>query len=445
MAEQLEIVFTERGGAGVTPQSQPSAPDEHSQPQGRAPGPADKVTGPKKPDSTAGRDIENAVLKVANVLGVGGLTGTAIQLRRAFTDLFESVTASAKAVDANRRADAGGGSPSAEIKGPPKSSEIPKPGDVAAPPITAKPPGPRIPNVGTFERQAAKGDIAGPPVTQAVRGPVPNVGWFERMTAAKGGATAPPVVGSGIPGPAVAAPVTGPAVGAGTAASGMARLAAIAGPAALAVAALTAGVVAGALVVKKAFDVMNSEATRLAGLSGSLSASTSLNAVRAEFADIRRASRIGPQLANVNNASGQVSAKMADVVTELLKVVVDATNSFQPLVPVLVNTLDLLAAGIPVISDAVVAVHQFLTGDFAAAKNFDEKEQANLKRLVESIGALIRNEIEDKKNKEEDIFAGYFLGNFGERPGAKPKPPRAPPKPKAPVRFGNPVGGFVRP
>ncbi len=437
MAEQLEIIWTEKAGASATPQSQPSAPDSQS-PSDRTPGPSDRVVGPKKPDSQGiGRDLENAAQKIANALGIGGLTGTALELRKAFSRLYESVTAAEKAVESKRSADVGGGGPSGEIKGPPsKSGGVSSPsGEVEAPPIIRKPLNPAIPNVGAFERQAAKGEIAGPAVTRAVKGPIPNVGWFERMTAAKEGAAAPPVVGGGVPGIPVPPPVVGPAAGAGTAASGMARLAAVAGPAALAVAALTAGVVAGAVAVKKAFDVMNHEAERLSGLSGHLAASTTINAVRAEFSDIRRASRIGPQLASVNDASGQIMSKIADVNTELLKVVVDFANAFKPALPLLINTLDLVAAGIPVATDTLVAILQVFTLKIDEAIDIDERERANLNRLVGSIDRLLKNEIEDAKALAQDPFAVAFLGNFGNRPG-KPPAIRAPPKPKPPAPGG---------
>jgi hypothetical protein len=442
MAEQFEIVLTERGGAGATPQQQPSAPSES--PLERTPGPSDKVTGPKKPDNQGvGRDLENAAQKIATALGIGGLTGTAIELRKAFGRLYESVTAAEKAVEAKRRADTGASGVTGEVKGPPAKTGLPNPSEPTAPPVTAKPPGLAVPKVGTFERQSAKGDIPAPPVTRAVTAPIPSIGWFERTAAAKGTAVAPPVAVSGVP---VAPPVVGPQAGAGATEAGMARLAAAAGPAAIAVGALTIAVVGGAVAIKKTFDLMNSEANRLAGLSGALSASTSLNSVRAEFADIRRAQRIGPQLANVNDASGQIQAKIADINTELLRVVVNFADAFRPLVPLLTNTLDLIAAGIPVTTDTMIAIIQFLQGKLEPALELDAKERANLARLASSINRLITNEVEDRKAMAEDPFAAAFLGNFGQRP-EKPQAQRAPPK-KAPNLEGKgkplPGSGFLR-
>src|SRR4051812_535203 len=126
MSAQLEVIFTDRGQAPEPKASSQPAPGESAQQsqQHRAPGPADKVTGPKKSEPLSlTKDLETAAQKVGNALGVGGLTGTAIELRRAFNELFTSVTASARAVS-ERKADIGGGR-TGEVKGPASKASLP--------------------------------------------------------------------------------------------------------------------------------------------------------------------------------------------------------------------------------------------------------------------------------------------------------------------------------
>ncbi len=391
MAEQLEVIFVDKAGASATPQSNPSAPgDGQSSP--RTPGPADRVVGPKKPDGQGiGRDLENAAQKIANALGIGGLTGTALELRKAFGRLYESVTAAESAVESKRRADIGGGGGSGEIKGPPKPLS----------PAVSAPPG--IPSVGAFERQMAKGEVTGPAVSRAVRGPTPNVGWFERMTAAKGGAAAPPVSGvPAVPGVPVALPVVGPTAGAGTAASGMARLAAAAGPAALAIGAIVGAIAVGVTVIKKTFAAIDKETERLSGFSGNLAGAQARAEIRQMGADMRRAQRIGPQLARARDFTSQVETQIADLKTSMIKFGLDVAEG---------------VGGIPkALGDANSKIEDAFK--ILVAEATGTKEEA--KQIAKDIAEL--RKIEEKKRRDKadaedlkiysDPFMDMFTGNF---------------------------------
>jgi len=408
MAEQLEVIFVDQAGASTTPRQSPSAPDDsgNSSPS-RTPGPADRVVGPKKPDSQGiGRDLENAAQRIANALGIGGLTGTALELRKAFSRLYESVTSAEKAVESKRRADSGNGSTgvSGEVKGPVKP--VPKPGDIEAPPVIRKPLNPSVPNVGTFERQAAKGDIAGPAVSQAVRGPTPNIGWFERMTAARGGAAAPPVSGSGIPpavpGVPVAPPVVGPMAGAGTAASGMARLAAAAGPAALAVAGIAGAIAAGVVVIKKTFAAIDKETERLSGYSGALAGAQARAEIRQLGADMRRAQRIGPQLARARDFTSSVETKIADLKTSMLKFGLDVSEGI---------------GGIPkALGDAnskIEDAFKILVAEATGTKEEAKEVRKQLEKMrAEAERARKKAEEKDALMNFGDDFMDAFLGQF---------------------------------
>lgn len=185
----------------------------------------------------------------------------------------------------------------------------------------------------------------------------------------------------------------------------MGRLAAAAGPAALAVAALGAAVIGGVVAVKKLSDGLNAEGDRLARFSGEITGAQANKGVREEFADIRRADRIGPQLAGVMEASSQIQAKIADVNTELLKFVVDLVNDLKPVLPVVVNSLGVVATGIPVGIDFFRAIYELATGKLEEATTIDEQERKTFERFSQAVARLALNARDEEIGEDPAISA----------------------------------------
>ncbi|MGH8743514.1 MAG: hypothetical protein ACREUY_04470 [Burkholderiales bacterium] len=368
MSAQLEIVFTDRGGEGPPKQS-PSAP-EPAQSAERTPGPSDKVAGPKKAETNLTRDLESAAKMIGGALGFGGLTGTAIELRRAFSNLYEAVTGAAHETNKarNRRADVSSGELPGEVKGPPASASLPAPAPPSSP--SAKPPNP----VGSVIRKPGQ----------------------------------PPPLPTGITGPTPAPPVAGPAA-AGSSAALIGRLAAAAEPAAVAIGVLTVAAVGGAIAIKRAFDVFAKEADRLSGFSAQLSGATARSDIRAEFASLRRANRIGPDLARVEDSTSRIQTKITDLNTEMLRVLLKIYGAIEPLMPYLEGTIGIAAGSIAAAVANIEIVIATISNDstYLASASVD---------FVDAIAA-IRTAVDDikngmKKDDENDQYMDAFLANF---------------------------------
>ncbi len=410
---QFEVIFTDKAGAGAQPQQNPSAPGGGFTPSDRTPGPADKVLGPKKSDAKGiGIDVENAVQKVANVLGVGGLTGTALELRKAFSRLYESVMASSKAVEQKQRTDSVVPSAPMEMKSP--AAEKPEPVK-----------GPPVPKLG-FEEKGFKYDEVSKtirPMTPAEQderakrslpslqsqgfryNPISQQVVAPRVT----GPTAPPA-GGGFPGVQVAPRVTGPAVGgAAGATSGLARFAAALGPAAIAVGAIAGAIAAGVAIIKKTFAAIDKETERLSGFSGALAGAQARAELRQMGADMRRAQEIGPQLARARDFTSSVETKIADIKTSLIKYSLDVAESVGKLPGE-------VSGAFKEISDDLKIAAKEMAGDKEGAAQM----RADIKALREMEERKRRERMDenDLKNYGDDImdnFLGQFAGGMSGR------------------------------
>lgn len=142
--------------------------------------------------------------------------------------------------------------------------------------------------------------------------------------------------------------------GAGASAGGMARLAAAAGPAAIAIGAIAVGAGAAGFALKKMADTFEAEANRLSGLSGPLANATARSDIRRELADLRRARRIGPQLADFEDMRSRGETAVADIQTEIYSILLDIykdnRGAFEAVVDLLGQIAKLLDKASPVIS-----------------------------------------------------------------------------------------------
>lgn len=143
-------------------------------------------------------------------------------------------------------------------------------------------------------------------------------------------------------GEAAAAGVAASSGGAGLAGQ-IAGAAKALGPFGIAAGVATVAIGGTVYAVKTFTDAMHNEAKRLEGVSAELSVAGSMNDVRAELADIRRADLVGPQLARFENARGRLgdaSAKVMDQIYAALAKIGDEA------VPAILST----AAGVEVVA-----------------------------------------------------------------------------------------------
>lgn len=417
LGPRIEVVFTDETPAAADPRladTVEAAP--HQQP---GPPVTESPTGPRKrwkgeprDERPAAGDAGKAADMVAKALGLGVLSTTASRLADAYGQLWKAVKDSTEAHKAN-------------------ATTVERAIDAELIPTGTAVPGP--PGVGAFERQIAKGEVPAPPQTRAVGGQVPTIGWWERM-AARGTPQAPPVAAgpgaaagaAGAAGAAAGPAAAGGAGAAGQAAGGLAAVSAVAGPLAIAFAAMTAAVVAGGAAVKKLVDVMAAEADRLSGLSADVAGATARSGLRAELADIRRAGRIGPDLAKFEDLRGRGMEKLADIQTELLKIVLQFVTAAEPAINVGIQQLSVIAAGMAVLSDAMLSQLEAAQGNLAAL-TLNADELKNIRRLQKELVKFARMDHEDELADGRDPFMEAFRAQFGKAaPGFPPFPAPAP-------------------
>jgi hypothetical protein len=184
----------------------------------------------------------------------------------------------------------------------------------------------------------------------------------------------------------------------------MARLAAAAGPAALAVAGITAAIAGGVIVIKKTFAAIDQETSRLSGYSGALAGAEARAELRTMFADIRRAQRIGPQLARARDFTSTVETKIADLKTSMLKFGLDVAEG---------------VGGIPKAFDKATQewsdALRILVAEAVGTKEEAKAIKAELARARVDAERQRKFEEEDERLKESgDDFMDAFLGNFSD-------------------------------
>lgn len=142
----------------------------------------------------------------------------------------------------------------------------------------------------------------------------------------------------GVAGAAAAGNVAGAA---SRGASGI--VAAVGGPIGLAVAAVAAGLGVAAIAAVKFSQVVESQTNKLAGFSAPLSAAQAETDIRRELALMRRAQRIGPELAAAERLRSKFEDAMTDLGTEILGVLLKLLEAATPFIEVGIKVLTIFA------------------------------------------------------------------------------------------------------
>ena len=234
------------------------------------------------------------------------------------------------------------------------------------------------------------------------------------------------------------------AAGAGSAAGGaassaagsLAPLAAAGGPVAIAFASVAAAAAGAVLAIKELGSVMGDQAKKLDGYSPEVSMAMGQADIRGEMQSFRRAQAIGPDLAKFENMKSDVEDKLYDVGTEILKVVLDMVNKFEPEIKLATGVLATVPTGIELTIKAIEAIYEAATLQWGKASASMDDIAKLQRKMEQKLSDYIRKKDDQG---EEDPFIGQFFDIMNQRTAAdnRPRPPVPPPPPFPPA---NPVG-----
>lgn len=385
-----QIINEPRQGS---PPAGPPAPAPQGAPQ---PSATPTATTPAQPgeaaDTQSGEAIQaattttvGALQSLANSLGVGGLMTTATNTATALRDLYNAAqraagmgkesaapatpqtpaTSPAMPSTTTPAPQASNQSPSLPSLPAPRSGAMPKPSTGAAPPV--RPPAP-----------VAAGAAAGAGV----------------RAGAGAAASSASVASAG-----------GAAAGAGTGAA-LAGLAAAAGPAAIAVGAVAVAAAGTAIVLKSLHDAFKTEAERLEGLSPEISAASAQADLRAEMADMRRAQQIGPQLGNFTDDMSRMQTAMADLWTQVLKILLDIYEAVRPLIDLATKGVESAAIMLEVISEGFTMIGDYWT----MSREELQQHINNINGMQDRLARVWTRDEELDEDWANDPFMAMFLG-----------------------------------
>ncbi len=206
---------------------------------------------------------------------------------------------------------------------------------------------PRVPGGGQFPRVHVPPPVQPPTFVQP--SPVqPSPGRSRDSDPSRFAISAIGTAG-GVAGAAAAGNVAGAVSGASKA-----IVAAVTGPVGIAVAAVTVGFGVAVIAVKKFAQAIESETNKLAGFSAPLSLAQAQTEIRREEALMRRAQRIGPELAAAEQLRSKFEEAMTDIGTEILGVLLKMLESATPFIEVGIKVLTLFADFLEKWGDVIV-------------------------------------------------------------------------------------------
>lgn len=358
--------------------------------------------GREKKETSAAESVKTIASVIAKAMGAGALFDSAMKLNKAFRDVYESVLNLDRHLNKPITADRAG--PTTVESSPDRAA---KPTAKARASRKAEPADDFI--EGEFEYASRKESAPGP--ASAERGlTVPKA--VDAMTSRSQVATkvvAGEIEGSG--GALAARGAAGAASGGAQAARGLAAVASAAGPLAIGLGVVTVAVAAGAIALKALFDTLSNEVKRLENVSADVNVAASMTEVRREMADLRRAEKIGPDLARFENVRSKLEDKTADLWTEVLKVLLKIFEVIEPAIEVVTDGIGVVTAGMEGVNVDLEIISDTLTGNFAdMPQNFRDKTDAQNK-LLKAIATLLTDQ-KDEPADAEDPFMNAFLANF---------------------------------
>jgi hypothetical protein len=170
---------------------------------------------------------------------------------------------------------------------------------------------------------------------------------------------------SPITAPPPAPPIVPPAAGAGLASAALA--------AAAAVAAFASAATAASLVMDRVSDHLHGEAEKAAQFSPIVANATAQSEIRDMLNEMRRAQRIGPELAQAENARSRFNSAMSEFETETLGLLAKAWSRLEPTAEKVVNLLTFLVEAAGKAIDGVQEVIRQMPAQTEEQKKLMEK------------------------------------------------------------------------
>jgi hypothetical protein len=391
--------------SGPRAREQASDPASSDQPRQRTSGPRADRRSEEVLDG-----LKRAATTAADAVGAGGLTRQAISLAEAFHRLWLAITGSAATSAAQSAAEASRFTAS-KPTGPKAGPRASAPDGVIDAEFEVKGPRPGLVPQGP---PAGGDDGEGGGLIR-----LPNLPSLQQAKTR--------VETVSVSGPKPAPPVAGAAAGGSGAAAMMGRLAAAAGPAAIAIGALTAAAAIGAAYFRKTVE----ELDRLRDLSPELSAASSRNDIRAELADLRRAQRIGPTGAIVQDLRGQAMEQIADLLTEIYQGMTDFIANHREGLQLILNSTRVGVDLAAVIAARMEEIQDRLMLRLAELKKDEERTRKAQENLNKSFQKWLDINAPDPFGALDPGFSTLFP-----QLGLTVPPPSPPPAPAAPARRG---------
>lgn len=200
----------------------------------------------------------------------------------------------------------------------------------------------------------------------------------------------------------------GAAAAGGSTAAGGAVAAMATNPYTIAAAAVAATVVGGAAIAKEYDKIMSREAARIKDYSPELSNVAALSEIRTEIGKMRRADRIGGDLADYENFKSRAEQRLAEVQTEILHALLDIFKLLEPTLEQALHGADIGIANLQVLAAHGEAVNKTLRGDIVGALAANDRANELLGKVGKEILEWVRNEDSDDMG-EDDIWLRAFL------------------------------------
>lgn len=410
MAETLNIVWLDGSKGGV-----PSGRSSGAMPTGPQASQATSTTGassgPKKDDNS--RSLIDDIFTAVGWYSLAQKVYSVIERFEALNRVVETLTG--KASDGAKKEEAATAGPKAAAK------------ETSAAQSTS---GPK--SAGEAASSGAKAN----PLDDWIEGEFTPKTSDATGMAQKASKVAPAAMEGEVVGPAVTAAIEGemlPAVEA--AGAGLAGVAAVAIPLTIALAAVIAGVAAFALGLKQAY----ADIEALEGYSPELSNANAMAEVRSMMAEINRADRLGPQLADLSDITSRGQEALYDIVTELMSAFLDYAEELKPFVEAGIVAAQLIPPAISNVKEAldvlVAAAQLDYVGVFKEGFDYVQKVADNTKKVAKILEEAGR---EDKEQVNDPFIADFFRGVMNLN---NPNP--LPPAGIAAVRDVAAAGGFL--
>jgi hypothetical protein len=196
------------------------------------------------------------------------------------------------------------------------------------------------------------------------------------------------------------------------------------GPAVVAIGAVAAVAALCAVALKKFGDMVQNQAQKLEAYSVEVSLATARTAVMRERMAFARAERIGPDVAKWERIRSNAEEQLQRVGTEILKVVLNIFETFEPEIKALVELLKILPPAVEVGGKQLEILVDFATTDVAELLKDAKEVPGLIQKLMTAVKTAVDNI--NKPPEDQPPFNDPFLQDFFLIGQNMPGPPRPP-------------------